>query len=100
MPGGDPDAMYHTLTGKLAKLPRDTVLYPGHHYGPSPTSTIGDELLQVNQGRIAGECRQGIVGRMAISGGAERQDLPDALPGFAEKVDKAESLLAQITDGP
>ena len=36
--------MYHTLTGKLAKLPRDTVLYPGHHYGPSPTSTIGDEL--------------------------------------------------------
>jgi hydroxyacylglutathione hydrolase len=44
LPGGDPDAMYHTLTGKLAKLPPDTVLYPGHHYGPSPTSTIGDEL--------------------------------------------------------
>jgi glyoxylase-like metal-dependent hydrolase (beta-lactamase superfamily II) len=44
LPGGDPDAMYHTLTGKLAKLPRDTVLYPGHHYGPTPTSTIGDEL--------------------------------------------------------
>lgn len=45
LPGGDPEAMYHTLTGKLAKLPADTVLYPGHHYGPSPTSTIGDELL-------------------------------------------------------
>ncbi|MCB1054387.1 MAG: MBL fold metallo-hydrolase [Acidobacteria bacterium] len=44
LPGGDPEAMYHTLTGKLAKLPADTVLYPGHHYGPSPTSTIGDEL--------------------------------------------------------
>ena len=44
LPGGDPEAMYHTLTGKLAKLPRDTVLYPGHHYGPTPTSTIGDEL--------------------------------------------------------
>lgn len=44
LPGGDPDAMYHTLTGKLAKLPADTVLYPGHHYGPTETSTIGDEL--------------------------------------------------------
>jgi len=44
LPGGDPEAMYHTLTGKLAKLPKETVLYPGHHYGPTPTSTIGDEL--------------------------------------------------------
>jgi glyoxylase-like metal-dependent hydrolase (beta-lactamase superfamily II) len=46
LPGGDPEAMYHTLTGKLAKLPEDTVLYPGHHYGPTPSSTIGDELRQ------------------------------------------------------
>lgn len=44
LPGGDPEAMYQTLTGKLAKLPADTVLFPGHHYGPTPTSTIGDEL--------------------------------------------------------
>ena len=44
LPGGDPEAMYHTLTGKLAKLPADTVLFPGHHYGPTPSSTIGDEL--------------------------------------------------------
>lgn len=46
LPGSDPDAMYHTLTGKLAKLPPDTVLFPGHHYGPAPTSTIGAELRQ------------------------------------------------------
>lgn len=44
LPGGDAEAMYHTLTGKLAKLPRETVLYPGHNYGPTPVSTIGDEL--------------------------------------------------------
>ena len=44
LPGGDAEAMYHTLTGKLAKLPGETVLYPGHNYGPTPTSTIGDEL--------------------------------------------------------
>jgi len=44
LPGGDPDQMYDSLTRKLAKLPRDTVLYPGHHYGPTETSTIGAEL--------------------------------------------------------
>ncbi len=44
LPGSDPEAMYYTLTQKLAKLPRETVLYPGHHYGPTETSTIADEL--------------------------------------------------------
>ncbi len=44
LPGGDPDAMYHSLTQKLARLPPETVLYPGHHYGPTETSTIGGEL--------------------------------------------------------
>lgn len=46
LPGGDPEQMYYTLTQKLAKLPADTILYPGHHYGPTPTSTIGDELRE------------------------------------------------------
>ncbi len=53
LPGGDPEAMYHTLTGKLAKLPAGTVLYPGHHYGPTATSTIGDELRENVYLRIA-----------------------------------------------
>ena len=44
LPGGDPEQMYETLTQRLAKLPTDTVLYPGHHYGPTETSTIGKEL--------------------------------------------------------
>ena len=44
LPGGDPEEMYRTLTQKLAKLPPETVLYPGHDYGPSETSTIGREL--------------------------------------------------------
>lgn len=52
LPGGDPEAMYQTLTQKLAKLPKETVLYPGHHYGPTPTSTIGQELEQNHYLRI------------------------------------------------
>jgi len=44
LPGGDAEQMYYSLTQKLAKLPSDTVLYPGHNYGPSETSTIEQEL--------------------------------------------------------
>jgi len=44
LPGGDADQMYFTLTQKLAKLPTETVLFPGHDYGPTETSTIGSEL--------------------------------------------------------
>ena len=43
LPGSDPDEMYLTLTQRLARLPGDTVLYPGHHYGPTPTSTLDVE---------------------------------------------------------
>jgi hydroxyacylglutathione hydrolase len=43
LPGGDPEAMYYSLTQVLSKLPEDTVLFPGHNYASRPTSTIGDE---------------------------------------------------------
>ena len=33
LPGGDPEEMFHTLTCRLASLPGDTMLYPGHAYG-------------------------------------------------------------------
>ncbi len=43
LPGSDPDQMYETLTGTLAKLADDVVLYPGHDYGPTPTSTMREQ---------------------------------------------------------
>jgi glyoxylase-like metal-dependent hydrolase (beta-lactamase superfamily II) len=43
LPGGDAEQMYESLTRRLAKLPEETVLYPGHDYGPRPTSTIGEQ---------------------------------------------------------
>jgi len=42
-PGGDAGAMYESLFGRLLKLPEDIEVYPGHDYGPRPTSTIGHE---------------------------------------------------------
>ena len=41
-PGGDPDEMYRSLHQRLAKLPDDTVLYPGHLYSPEPSASLGD----------------------------------------------------------
>lgn len=43
LPGGNPDEMYRTLTQRLARLPETTILYPGHDYGPSSTSTLAEE---------------------------------------------------------
>ena len=45
LPGGDPTEMHRSLTQRLARLPDDTVLLPGHNYGGSE-STIGDEKRQ------------------------------------------------------
>ena len=41
LPGGDPEQLYHSLTGVLAKVPDDAVLFPGHQYSPQPSSTMG-----------------------------------------------------------
>ncbi|HEX5733045.1 MAG TPA: MBL fold metallo-hydrolase [Blastocatellia bacterium] len=43
LPGGDAEQMYYSLTQVLAKLPDQTVLFPGHNYAPKPQSTIGEE---------------------------------------------------------
>ena len=41
LPGGDPEALYESLQ-KLAAVPDDTILYPGHMYSPEPYSPMGD----------------------------------------------------------
>jgi glyoxylase-like metal-dependent hydrolase (beta-lactamase superfamily II) len=42
LPGGDPEQMYLSLTQRLAKVPDDTVLYPGHLYSADPSATMGE----------------------------------------------------------
>jgi hydroxyacylglutathione hydrolase len=43
LPGSDAKDMYYSLFDKLAKLDEKLILYPGHNYGPTSTSTIGHE---------------------------------------------------------
>ena len=42
LPGGDPEAMYDSLTRRLARVGDDVVLYPGHLYAPDPSATMGE----------------------------------------------------------
>lgn len=43
LPGGSWAQLYRSLTEKLASLPDDTKVMPGHNYGPTPVSTLGYE---------------------------------------------------------
>ena len=42
LPGGDPAALYESLTTRLSRVPDDTVLFPGHLYSVDPSATMGD----------------------------------------------------------
>jgi glyoxylase-like metal-dependent hydrolase (beta-lactamase superfamily II) len=42
LPGSDPVAMYDSLTHRLASLPDDTVVFPGHLYSPEGSASLGD----------------------------------------------------------
>ena len=64
LPGGDPAQLYDSLTHRLAKVPDDTVLFPGHLYSAEPSATMG-ETRQWNyvfkpafRGRVARHVRK------------------------------------------
>jgi glyoxylase-like metal-dependent hydrolase (beta-lactamase superfamily II) len=42
LPGGDPAALYESLTQTLARVPDDTILFPGHQYSVASSASMGD----------------------------------------------------------
>jgi glyoxylase-like metal-dependent hydrolase (beta-lactamase superfamily II) len=42
LPGGDPGALYDSITQRLAKVPDTATLFPGHLYSPEPSAPLGD----------------------------------------------------------
>jgi len=42
LPGGDPAEMYESLTQRLAKVPDDAVLFPGHLYSEKPSASMAE----------------------------------------------------------
>ena len=43
LPGGDPRVQYHSLYEVIKNLPDDTIIFPGHNYGPAPYATVGGQ---------------------------------------------------------
>jgi glyoxylase-like metal-dependent hydrolase (beta-lactamase superfamily II) len=43
LPGSDVEQMYDSLFHRVSKMDDNLIVCPGHHYGPTPTSTIGRE---------------------------------------------------------
>jgi len=42
LPGSNPREMYLSLQERLADLPDETLLFPGHFYSPEPFATLGE----------------------------------------------------------
>ncbi|HHI80309.1 MAG TPA: MBL fold metallo-hydrolase [Planctomycetes bacterium] len=40
LPGGNSKDLYHSIHDKLAKLPDETVIFPGHLYSEAPSATL------------------------------------------------------------
>ncbi len=46
LPGGSLDILLDSLKKQLITLPPETIVWPGHDYGETPTSTIGREMQE------------------------------------------------------
>ena len=44
--GGEPETMYATLKALVDGLPAQTIMYPGHNYGPSTTASLDAQLRE------------------------------------------------------
>ncbi len=42
LPGGDPAALYESLTHRLGRVPDDAILFPGHQYSHAPSASMGE----------------------------------------------------------
>ena len=64
----------------------------------SRQQAVGLERVQINEIGVARKGGAALVRAVAVTGGAQRQDLPDLLPGFGQKIHKLQRLCAKTTD--
>src|SRR5207237_1820 len=63
-----------------------------------PQQFILDQPVRTDEQRVPGERRQGLIRRVAVTGGTERQRLPPALAGFVKAVDPRQRRRSHIAD--
>ena len=44
LPGGSSELLLRSIREKIYTLPGDTIVWPGHDYGPTPSSTVAGEI--------------------------------------------------------
>jgi len=57
--GGDPEALYDSITQRLFTLPDDTLVYPGHDYNGHWVSNVAQE--RKTNSRLAGRSREEFI---------------------------------------
>lgn len=75
---GSAQAMYHSLTQILFKLPPDTTVWPGHDYQGRSHSSVGTE--QASNARVAGKTEAQFVAIMQALNLPPPQRMDEAVP--------------------
>lgn len=88
--GGDPEAMYHSLSGLKEKLGLGTQMYPGHNYGPVTVATL-DEQLKSNPYLKAPTLEDFVQHRM--EGRRPNAPFPNIDPEWLKKVEEQQPPL-------
>ncbi len=66
LPGGSAKIMYDSLYHILMKLPDQTILFPGHNYGPTLFATLGEQK-KTNPYLTCKNLEEFLVTRMGVS---------------------------------
>jgi sulfur dioxygenase len=99
---GSAEALYHSLTQVLFKLPDATVVWPGHDYQGKTQSTIGQE--KTSNARVAGKTLDEFVAIMAGLHLPPPKRLAEAVPanlhsGLRHDAHTSSSLHVQPVEG-
>ena len=63
-PGSDPLAMYESIHTRLARVPDDAILFPGHLYSQDPSQSMGD--TQAVELRVPSALPGGVDGHVRV----------------------------------
>ena len=95
-PGGDAGAQYDAVTGKLFRLPDETVVWPAHDYKGNVSSTIGEEKR--TNARVAGRTREAYVALMANLGLPFPDKIQESLQVNQSGFEASEVLFPKIAE--
>ena len=95
-PGGDAGAQYDAVTGKLFRLPDETLVWPAHDYKGNVSSTIGAEKR--TNARVAGRTREAYITLMANLGLPLPDKIQESLQVNQSGFEASEVLFPKIAE--